>query len=230
MNMKLLLSPIILFPSFSIAQSTESGPYIGLQGGGNWVSSQYLKQQNINFVRMNFKEPTKSGYTLGIVSGWNLASGFRPEIELSHRKNSLSSFDERHYEGNTAIEGLGSESFSGFFANLWYDIPINLQVSEKVNIKPYIGAGVGHGRLTIENLKAGGVPFGETFKDNVNAWQLGTGITMNYKRKYSASLNYRYVKTSSAEYKNNGLPLLPPDNIRTRYKAYTTALEMRYNF
>ena len=226
----IIFSLIFLSNSWTIAKSAENSPYIGIQGGGNWVSPQYLKQQDLRFVKMNFKKPIKSGYVFGVTAGWDSKSGLRPEIEMNYRKNSLNKFSERYYEGNTVIDGQGSESFLGVFTNIWYDFPVNLKVNDGVSIEPYLGGGVGYGRLTVKNLKAGGVPFGETFKDNVKAWQIGMGFKAKFNKDYSLSFDYRHLRTSQVDYHNNGLPLLPPDNIKTRYRSHSALVGIQYHF
>lgn len=213
-----------------MAKSAENRPYIGIQGGGNWVSPQYLKQQDLKFVKMNFKKPINGGHIFGIITGWDSNSRLRPEIEISYRKNSLNKFSERYYEGNTVIDGQGSESFLGVFTNIWYDFPVDLKVNDEISIEPYFGGGIGYGHLTVKNLKAGGVPFGETFKDDVKALQIGMGFKAKFNKDYSLSLDYRHLRTSQADYHNNGLPLLPPDNIKTKYQSHSALLGIQYHF
>lgn len=213
---------------WNAVQAAETGPYIGLEGGVNWASSQYLRQQQLDFVQMNFKKPLDSGYVYGGLVGWRFLSGVRTELELNYRKNTLSSFSQRYYEGNSSAAGRGSEAFTGAFANVWYDIPWRLHITDNAVLRPYVGGGMGYGRLTIKGLAAEGVHFGQTHNDDVAAWQLGGGLIAQIGDDYSVSLDYRYLRTASANY--GLIEGLPPQDVITHYRAESLMLGLHYNF
>lgn len=209
-------------------QAAESGPYIGVEAGANWVASQYLHQHDLDFVQMNFKNPLESGYIYGVRAGWRFPSGLRAELEYSYRKNTLGSFSNRYYEGNTSASGHGNEAFGGAFANLWYDIPLQLKIAENTLLAPYFGGGIGYGRLSLEGLEANGVHFGKKHTNGVGAWQLGGGLLVHIGSDYSLSLDYRYMRTSTAGY--GLIEELPPANVMTHYQAQSIMLGIHYNY
>ncbi|WP_416261346.1 outer membrane protein [Gibbsiella quercinecans] len=221
----LLLS---LLSSCNIALAVETGPYVSIEGGGNWAASQYLRQQQLDFVQMNFKNPMSSGYVYGAATGWRFVSGLRTELEFNYRKNTLNSFSKRYYEGNTSARGHGSEAFTGVFANVWYDIPLSVKITDNATIMPYIGGGLGYGCLTIKGLAAEGVHFGQTHNDDIAAWQLGGGLITQIGDNYSVSLDYRYMRTASANY--GQIDGLPDQNVITHYQAEAVMIGLYYNF
>lgn len=210
--------------AWNSAQAVKSGPYLGLEGGANWVSSQYLRQQQLDFVQMNFKHPLDSGYVYGAIAGWRFISRLRTELEFSYRKNTLNGFSKRYYEGNTRTAGRGSQAF----ANVWYDIPLRVAISESAVLMPYIGGGMGYGRLIIKGLEAEGVHFGQTHDDGVTAWQLGGGIIARIGDNYGVSLDYRFLRTASANY--GLIDGLPPQNVITHYQAQSVMAGLHYTF
>ncbi|MFV9064807.1 outer membrane beta-barrel protein [Serratia fonticola] len=219
---------LAVLSGWSVAQAAETGPYVGIQGGFNWAAPQYLRHQQLDFVRMNFKNPTSGGYVYGAAAGWRFSPGLRSELAVNYRKNTLSSFSKRYYEGGSSSSGQGSEAFFGAFANVWYDMPLSMKITDSVQVVPYIGGGIGYGRLTIKGLAANGVHFGQAHNDDVGAWQLGAGVLTKITDAYSISLNYRYMRTASANY--GLIEGLPPQDVITHYQAQSAMVGFYHYF
>lgn len=211
-----------------VTQAAETGPYVGIQGGINWVAPQYLTQQQLDFVQMNFKTPPSSGYVYGMATGWRFISGLRSELAVSYRKNTLNNFSKRYYEGGGSASGQGNEAFSGAFVNVWQKLPISLRITESATVVPYLGGGIGYGRLVIKGLSANGVHFGQAHNDEVAAWQLGAGFITQITDVYSISLDYRYMRTASAHY--GLIEGLPPQDVTTHYQAQSAMLGFYHYF
>lgn len=200
------------------------GPYISVMGGLNWVAAQDLNQNNLDFVEMEFNQPLHSGYATALALGWRFPVGLRPEIELSYRKNTLTQFNHRVYEGGGSIDGEGEEKASSLMANLWYDV-LNLPTPFS-RLTPYIGGGLGYTTLSVSGLEAGGVQFGGTHRDTVSAYQLGAGVGFELTEQWSMSLDYRYLKTREAHF--GDIPGLPQGDVRTEYNAQSLMLGLHY--
>ena len=200
------------------------GPYVSGMAGVNWVEAQDLNQNNLDFVEMEFNQPLHSGYATGLAFGWRFPIGLRPEVELSYRKNTLTQFNHRVYEGGGSIDGEGEEQATALMANLWYDV---LNLPAPLNrFTPYVGGGLGYAVLKVSGLEAGGVQFGDTHRDTVSAYQLGAGIGYELTDHWSMSMDYRYFKTREAHFGN--IQGLPEGDVQTEYKAPSLLLGLRY--
>lgn len=200
------------------------GPYISVMGGLNWVAAQDLNQNNLDFVEMEFNQPLHSGYATGLALGWRFPVGLRPEVELSYRKNTLTQFNHRVYEGGGSIDGKGEEEATSLMANLWYDV-LNLPAPFS-RVKPYIGGGLGYTTLEVSGLEAGGVQFGNVHRDSVSAYQLGAGFGFELTDRWSMSLDYRYFKTREAHF--GDIQGLPRGDVRTEYSAESLMIGLQY--
>ena len=209
-------------PASSFADTL--GPYVSGMGGVNWVAEQDLNQNDLDFVEMEFNQPLHSGFATGLALGWRFPVGLRPEVELSYRRNTLTQFNHRVYEGGGSIDGKGEEQATSLMANLWYDVT-NLPAPLS-RFTPYVGGGLGYAVLTITGLEAGGVEFGDTHRDTVSAWQLGTGVAYELSEHWSMSLDYRYFKTGEAHFGN--IQGLPQGEVKTEYNAQSLMLGLRY--
>ncbi|MBD9465672.1 outer membrane protein [Pseudomonas sp. Pdm06] len=209
-------------PASSFADTL--GPYVSGMGGVNWVAEQDLNQNDLDFVEMEFNQPLHSGFATGLALGWRFPVGLRPEVELSYRRNTLTQFNHRVYEGGGSIDGKGKEQATSLMANLWYDVT-NLPAPLS-RFTPYVGGGLGYAVLTITGLEAGGVEFGDTHRDTVSAWQLGTGVAYELSEHWSMSLDYRYFKTGEAHFGN--IQGLPQGDVKTEYNAQSLMLGLRY--
>ncbi|WP_207283033.1 outer membrane protein [Pseudomonas sp. FW300-N2F2] len=209
-------------PASSFADTL--GPYVSGMGGVNWVAEQDLNQNDLDFVEMEFNQPLHSGFATGLALGWRFPVGLRPEVELSYRRNTLTQFNHRVYEGGGSIDGKGEEEATSLMANLWYDVT-NLPAPLS-RFTPYVGGGLGYAVLTITGLEAGGVEFGDTHRDTVSAWQLGTGVAYELSEHWSMSLDYRYFKTGEAHFGN--IQGLPQGDVKTEYNAQSLMLGLRY--
>ena len=209
-------------PASSFADTL--GPYVSGMGGVNWVAEQDLNQNDLDFVEMEFNHPLHSGFATGLALGWRSPVGLRPEVELSYRRNTLTQFNHRVYEGGGSIDGKGEQEATSLMANLWYDVT-NLPAPLS-RFTPYVGGGLGYAVLTITGLEAGGVEFGDTHRDTVSAWQLGTGVAYELSEHWSMSLDYRYFKTGEAHFGN--IQGLPQGDVKTEYNAQSLMLGLRY--
>ncbi|MGC5702624.1 porin family protein [Pseudomonas sp. NFXW11] len=207
----------------SLATADDSGLYVSLLGGLNWVQAQDLRQHSTDFVRMNYNQPMTSGYAADLALGWRSPIGLRPELALAYRKNSLDHFSNRIYDGNNKAPGKGQESAGSLMANLWYDLPMPDGFSR---IKPYVGGGLGYTRLVIKDLSAAGVSFGPTHRDDVATWQLGAGVAVRLDEHWSASVDYRYLQTRDAHF--GDIDGLYPGDVSTRYNAQSLLLGVQY--
>lgn len=221
---KLLIGMPLALLVVNTLSFADAGFYAGLKGGTSWQKNQYLHQNSINFVQMRFSKKINANHAFSAVGGYRTDFGLMLEIELSYRKNELRSFNRRVYEGGKTSGGGYSKAFI-IFSNLWYNIPMP-DFLEKFN--PYIGAGIGRMEYNLNHLKTKELSFGNNYKDQVTAYQLGTGVGYNLNKNIMLTLDYRYIFTESGNFGN--INYLPLGDVKTSYKARSVSLGIIYSF
>jgi opacity protein-like surface antigen len=137
------------------------------------------------------------GFDVGVATGYALPF-FRVEAELNSRKN-----DVHRIDGENARTG----AFTAYtaMANLYFDF------NKSSKITPYIGAGGGVLRLSIDDLGSDLVRINDQ-SDSTEAWQLMAGVAIKLDPRTNLDLAYRYLGCNelswagaSADYTVNSL-------------------------
>ncbi|MDR3416805.1 MAG: OmpA family protein [Nevskia sp.] len=216
--MRWAVSAVFLAATPIVAQAGE-GPYLGLETGANFERPQSYNFNGTDLGSLHFD----TGWVGGIVGGYSLSSGLRPELELNYRSN----FVRDAFPGPTGggPNANGRQDAQGIFANLWYDVSLPgggwLQ-----NLHPYFGFGVGGLRFADRGLNFGGIQRNNDWAAKP-ALQLGTGVGYDITPQLTASVDYRYVQ-SQRGYINPGLGTT--GNPTARYAANSALVSLRYSF
>ncbi len=198
--------------------------HVALELGSNRVSQQNLYQQGFNFVNIGFDNDFKATSARGISLGRSLNIGPRIELNYSQRSNDIQRFGNRLYDGGGVLTGEGKEQLKAWMVNLWYDFDLK---PFGLPIKPYIGAGMGQGRLEVKGLAAGGVSFGDASAD-VDVRQWGFGVSWDVSDTFTLDLGHRRLRTSTGNF--GSIPNIPAGDVEARYRAFTTQLGLRLKF
>jgi len=192
------------------------GPYLGVEGGGNWQDAQDWSQGGAVFDRLNFK----SGWIAGLNGGYSFATGLRAELELDHRKNSLSH--------DAYAPAGGSSQANTAMVNLWYDLRRPSGMWSVVH--PYIGGGLGAVRFAFHDATMAGLPVAGDQATEF-AYQAGAGVGFDVSPHLTLALDYRRLWSNHAEYHDDPANLVPiPGTYERRYLAETAMLSLRYYF
>jgi opacity protein-like surface antigen len=133
---------MMIAPTLAAAQPVQ-GLYVGGNVGANFSGSLLASRDSTEIY-------TSAG-PLGLASlGWGFGNGLRAEIEGSYRSNDIGGITTLRTNGLMVplANPTGSAATYAAMANIAYDLPLGLPV------QPYIGAGLGYGRLDLGN--AGG--------------------------------------------------------------------------
>jgi len=165
---------IALTLAITRAVQAQEGYYVGVQGGGNFLDSHFLRERFCKF---------DTGYDLGIVGGYAWCFGGRLESEITYHYNrySLDGTD-----GNAVpTTHHGNVSTWSAMVNGYYDI-FSCQCWQ---ITPYVGAGIGvdyvHQSINIlgNNFKGSNTGF---------AWQIMGGINYLLFEDVVLSVEYKF--------------------------------------
>src|SRR5882757_482503 len=130
--------------SVPLMAQAGDGPYVGVEGGANFESPQNLRQGGGVTDSLHFN----TGWAAGLVGGYSFANGFRPELELDHRRNEV----KNDAFGNNAS---GFENADSAMGNLWYDFKAPTGFFSVAH--PYVGGGVGGVRFANRGITLGGL-------------------------------------------------------------------------
>jgi OmpA-OmpF porin, OOP family len=210
---------LVTAAAFSPAHAND-GPYIGFEGGYNVERDLILYDiNNDTSDRLRFKDGPlgDDGVVGGLVFGHAFWFGLRPELAFDYRRNQLERSTNSLNLTNTNVSGR-QELYSAM-GNLWYDIKTPTGFFSVVH--PYLGAGIGWGRLSLRSPSINDVYGADSF-DSALAWQFGTGIGIDLNRVVTLTADYRHVRTRGQRLNFDG-------QADGRYRADSAMLGVRFH-
>jgi opacity protein-like surface antigen len=206
MAMKKLAIMLVAFAVVvgGVATPALAGPYFSVNAGAVWVEDSDLPANEfINELSY------KTGYGITAALGNAYDSGFRAEVEVAYRINSL---DEEAFVvevpsiGDELFEIDGDISSWGVMANGYYDF------ANSTAFKPFIGAGVGYVNVRLED--------DGREDDSVFAYQLMAGCGYAMSNSVTFDLQYRYFATDDPDF----------DGLELDYRTHNLLAGLRFDF
>jgi len=199
------------------ATGPATGPYVGIEGGANWEKPQDQDVDKFVLDRLHYK----SGWEAGVIGGYALDNGWRPELELSHRRNSFST----DLYGNAPG---GRNQADAALANLWYDFRAPSGLFSVVH--PYLGGGLGAVQFNNDTGAFLGADTNTRYVTELG-YQAGAGVGFTLAPRLTLSVDYRHVWTRGGDFTINPFPALDsPLRISQHYLADTALISVRYFF
>ncbi|MDH5189113.1 MAG: OmpA family protein [Rhodospirillaceae bacterium] len=175
---------ITLALSFSIsavsasAFADEKGYYVGVGVGAASPTDKNIS--GVNSGKINFDNSLMGSVSLG----YNYASPWRGEVELSRRGGNVDTV--------SGVAGSGEVLATGIMANALYDF------NSIGSIKPYVGAGLGFAKINLNSVKPfGAVSYNDS--DNALAYQGIVGASYKIKDNLDFFTDYRYLGTQGID-------------------------------
>lgn len=188
------------------------GPYVGVEGGINWESPQNYRSDGSVIDRLDFNK----GWAAGLIGGYSFDSGFRPELELDHRRNHLNHDD---FGGQQ-----GKDNADSALANLWYDL--KLPSGPLSIVHPYLGGGAGAVRSYYSDATGTGGAIASDYATEFG-YQAGAGVGFDVTPRLTLSVDYRHLWTNRGSFHDT---FVGPLDVKQRYLANTALLSVRYSF
>ena len=192
------------------------GPYIGAEGGANYERPQDQDVNSVVVDRLHYK----LGWEAGLVGGYALDNGFRPEIELAYRRNK-----ESHdlFAGSTGNRDWATSQM----ANLWYDFKSATGAFSVVH--PYLGGGAGLTEFKNNTGALLGVDTGGHYATTFS-YQAGAGVGFDFSPNWTVSVDYRHLWTNFGAFQTALAPNVNGPSQYQRYGADTAMVSVRYTF
>ena len=163
-----------------------------LRGDIGMTNQQVKSINNVLFdssVQVLFKE-FESGMLFGLGAGYAFNDWFRVDVTGEYRgRTAFRGFDV--YPGG-ANDYYGTKSEWLFLANAYVDL------GTWWCITPFVGAGIGFSRNTMDNFRDVNVPnqgiaYGTSTTQTELAWALHAGLAYKVTKNFTAELAYRYT-------------------------------------
>ncbi len=216
----LLLITLFASPSFS-----EIG-YIEYSAGVSFVPNQDLDQSSHPNTGLRGSIELDAGFVIGAAIGLTIFEvedlGIRTEIAVDYRETEIN--------GLTIGPGPPSDANGDFglmtvMLNAYMDYSLE---DFGVNITPYLGIGVGYGRIEISGDNSA-VKFNDT--DSVFAYNVMLGLTIPYSDTVDFKGGYRYVETTDPEFSSTvKTPEIGPTRFDSEFDAHELTIGMRIKF
>jgi OmpA-OmpF porin, OOP family len=203
---------LLLAGSTALPAAANDGPYVGIEGGYNIERDQTL-DGNGPSTDVDFD----GGPMGGLVLGHAFWFGLRPELALDYRRNEI----ERLTSGGVTTSNVsGREDLYSALFNVWYDIKTPRGLFSVVH--PYLGAGIGWGRLSLRGPEINDVE-GRSSWDSALAWQFGAGVGVDVNEILTVTADYRHVRTREQTLDFGG-------RADGRYRADSAMLGLRFAY
>ena len=186
------------------AADRTAGTYLSGGVGANFANDSDVSGAGIN---------TDIGYETGIAGvlalGHSYANGFRTEVEIGRRSNSIDS------SGTTSTGG--KTSVASAMINAYYDFATGSA------FVPYLGAGIGAARLNTNVSPVGST--GIDSADNTIAMQGIAGVGYQMTDSWTGTVEYRYFTVQDAE-----VNTLAGGKADFDYDSHAVMVGLRYTF
>ncbi len=176
---------------------TNYGYYVSLFGGANFLESADVSIDPLasdlddDFGRIGFD----TGFVAGGTFGLEFIPGWRSEVELSYRKNDVSSYFEGTITNNLASSGDAIGALA-IMANVWKDFHLS------DNIGLHVGGGIGAANLDLTMANVDDTDPLASINDDawVLAGQAGAGFSWALGNNMVATIDYRFFITDKATF------------------------------
>lgn len=201
---------VVLACSISATAGPNNGWYMGLEGGGNWVSD--------NDATFSTSLPTSGPATLGFDTGWAgiatagyaFKGNWRLEAEFGYRHNEIATIN------GFVASPKGELNSSSLMGNLLYDIPLTDRLTAS------LGAGAGAVHVEFDD----GVL--DQDEDTSFAYQGIAALNYAVTPRMDLTVNYRYLRSDAAEFQ--GAHLGHTDFYDTdKFENQTVTIGLRYD-
>jgi opacity protein-like surface antigen len=230
-SMLLALTPGVQAADMLAPEPHGMGWYVSVFGGWSMADDEDIFYENTTAATpFEFEADVEldDGFMAGLAAGTQFNEWLRAEVEVSGHWHDAGGDAELSTAIAPATYALsGDEDALFLLANLWIDLPIDEL------IRPYIGGGIGFGRLDVDISGENTVgPVTVDLIDDADwgfAYQLGAGIAFDFSPNMAIDLGYRYKRINDIELEANATAITGIE-IEKDYKSHNVLLGVRFGF
>lgn len=191
------------------AWADTPGWYIG--AGGGWSDLEKMTNNNTSIGYDN-------GFLVSGFAGYDFGT-LRAEGEVGYRHHDVHSLST----GGVGLNNPGGAANAlSFMANGIYSF------FPKSILTPYLGAGIGVARLTLDGVSAAGTSIVNSNADTEFAYQGIAGVSYAVSRSVSLNLDYRYFATTDPTFQRTAAG--GGGSFTPEYHTHNVLLSLTYHF
>ena len=194
-----------------LAQAEEGKPYVALELG--------LSNPSTSKDSLNDTSEFNNGASISAALGYGIWKNLRAEAEVFYGRNTADTIAYPSVNGGNPQDASGNVTSLGFMANGYYDFKTDMA------IVPYIGAGIGFDKVSVNNVTAPGLS-GVNDSDLVLAWQFKAGLSYAVLDNTYLTFGYQFFDTRDLSLVTKGGTSYTSDGART----HSIKIGLRYGF
>jgi opacity protein-like surface antigen len=176
-----------------------------------------------------------NGFLVGAALGAHINNWLRGEVEVSGHWHDLEGSASTDFGGafNNYLDIDGDENAQFILGNLWVDLPI-----DEV-IRPYVGGGIGFGRLDMDMNATWTVSGAEYSVIDDSDWgfayQVGAGVAFDITPNIAIDVGYRYKVINNLNFNLDdeiiaSLGYGDGEELEKDYKSHNVLVGLRFSF
>jgi opacity protein-like surface antigen len=221
-----------------VPEPAHMGWYVSVFGGASFAKNQNFYNANTFYyygygnydVSIDANIDPDTGFMVGAALGAQFNEWLRGEIEVSghfHNVGGKAYYVNQYNSYYYDLKLRGDENALFVLTNLWIDLPIGGM------FRPYIGGGVGAGRIDLE-LTGHYNGYSYDIIDDSDwgfAFQVGGGVAFDIAPNWAIDVGYRYKAILDAELKlDDDVTGGDDDIINKDYKSHNILVGLRFGF
>jgi opacity protein-like surface antigen len=204
--------------------------YVSVFGGWSHAKDEHVFLEGTSAYDFDADIDLDDGFMVGAALGAQINEWLRGEVEVSGHFHDVEGDAFVNFSSPAYYDLEGDENALFLLANLWLDLPIGGM------FRPYIGGGVGGGRLDVDIETTGGYGVIDD-ADWGFAWQVGAGVAFDLSESIAIDVGYRYKRINNADLEAHediadeilGADLVD-DEIEKDYKSHNVLVGLRFMF
>ncbi len=196
--------------------------YVSYSGGVAYIRNQNLSGADATGTDLSGNVESDMGFNVGGAIGMRFYEIFRAELELGYHRAETNSISVQNEPDN----GKGYISLLSVMANGYVDYDLD------IGIIPYVGVGVGWGRVELDAKNDNGV-LRVDGSDNVFTWALMIGGSVPISEMIDLSVGYRYIATEDLELNSSVLrtgTTRDAERLDGEFDSHEGVVSIRYKF
>lgn len=196
--------------------------YVSYSGGVSYVRNQRLTGAQPTGADLSGKVESDVGLNVSGAIGMRFHENFRGELELGYHRAEVKTLSVQ----NEPDDGHGNVSLLSVMANGYIDYDLD------IGIVPYVGAGIGWGRVEYDAKNDNGILRLEG-EDNVFTWALMIGGSIPVSESIDLSLGYRYIATEDLNLNSSIIrpgPTNAAERLNGEFDSHEGVFALRYKF
>lgn len=222
------LAALVLLTAPALAQ--DNRPYVSFSGLYVMPNTAEVETEALGHI-VSSDLTMKNGFGFAVALGYEIDTGLRGELEVSHRSVGFEEFDGVDVSGPTVSGSFDAKLPYEGSLKLWTVMANGIFATEIWRVRPYLGAGIGVAFVKATedsqswtfNINGNDETLtseGDDVSDTVVAYQAMLGVGYPLSEAVEVRLGYRYFATREGDF----------DGFKASFGSHNIELGIRFSF